>query len=235
MQEKIEQIISRVYKNWRRQHEQTGIDCPDEEVLADFLEGRLAEEEGERLKRHLIRCDDCLEVVSLVSQKIEEIPLPEELITRVKDIVMQQTKIQPALLEIILALRQTTIDLIKTSGDILFGQEFAPLPVLRSRNIKDFGEEVKIVKDLGSIRTEIEIENKTNYSARITVKLSDVNSGKPSEALRVSLIRNEAEVESYISEAGKAVFDHIVADKYEIEISSPQVIIGRVLLEIKKE
>lgn len=234
MQNKIEQIIARVYKTWRQKFPRAGESCPDEETLASFFEGRLAQEESQRLKNHIIGCDRCSELIVFLSQEVKEIPVPEELINRAKNMILNQEKAKTTFLEIILGFKEKVIDLIKTSGDILFGQEFASLPVLRSRNIKDFGQEVIIVKDLGNIKTEIEIENKTNYHAKITVKLSDINTGKPTEGLRITLIRAKQEIESYITESGKTVFDNVPADKYSVEISSPELIIGKILLEIKK-
>ena len=216
MQGDIEKVISRVYKIWKEKFPQPAGNCPDEETLACFLEGRLPSQESQQLKNHIITCEQCQEIIRLVSAGATE-------------------KSEPVLLEIILAFKDKVIDLIRTSGDVLYGQEFAPLPVLRSRNIKDFGQEVIIVEDIGNIKAEIEIENKANYIARITVKLTDINTGKPSEGLRVSLIYAEREVESYIAEAGQAVFDNILADNYSLEISSPELIIGKILLEIKKE
>mgnify|MGYP001607286982 FL=1 len=216
MQGDIEKVISRVYKIWKEKFPQSAGNCPDEETLACFLEDRLPSQESQQLKDHIITCEQCQEIIRLVSAGATE-------------------KNEPVLLEIILAFKDKVIDLIRTSGDVLYGQEFAPLPVLRSRNIKDFGQEVIIVEDIGNIKAEIEIENKANYIARITVKLTDINTGKPSEGLRVSLIRQEQEIESYIAEAGQAVFDNILADNYSLEISSPELIIGKILLEIKKE
>lgn len=216
MQGDIGKVISRVYKIWKEKFPQSTGNCPDEETLACFLEGRLPSQESQQLKDHIITCVQCQEIIRLVNAGATE-------------------KNEPVLLEIILAFKDKVIDLIRTSGDVLYGQEFAPLPVLRSRNIKDFGQEVIIVEDIGNIKAEIEIENKANYIARITVKLTDINTGKPSEGLRVSLIHAEREVESYIAEAGQAVFDNILADNYSLEISSPELIIGKILLEIKKE
>lgn len=216
MQGDIEKVIGRVYKIWKEKFPQPAENCPDEETLSCFLEGRLPPQESQQLKNHIITCVQCQEIIRLVSVEVAE-------------------KNEPVLLKIILAFKDKAIDLINTSGDVLYGQEFAPLPVLRSRNIKDFGQEVIIVEDIGNIKAEIEIENKANYIARITVKLTDINTGKPSEGLRVSLIRQEQEIESYIAEAGQAVFDSVLADNYSLEISSPELIIGKIILEIKKE
>jgi len=216
MQGDIEKVIGRVYKIWKEKFPHPAENCPDEETLSCFLEGRLPPQESQQLKNHIITCVQCQEIIRLVSVEVAE-------------------KNEPVLVKIILAFKDKAIDLIKTSGDVLYGQEFAPLPVLRSRNIKDFGQEVIIVEDIGNIKAEIEIENKANYIARITVKLTDINTGKPSEGLRVSLIRQEQEIESYIAEAGQAVFDSVLADNYSLEISSPELIIGKIILEIKKE
>lgn len=234
MKDKVEQIIDTVYKIWRQKLHPLKKGCPDEETLICFMEGRLTEEENQQLKKHFIGCDNCLELVSLVSQEAERIALPEDLIMRAKEVILQRQSLEPALLEIILALKEKTIDLIKTSGNILFGQEFAPLPVLRGRNIKDFGEEVTIVKDLANLKTEIELENKSHNYVKITLKLADISTGKPVEGLRISLIREGEEIESYIVESGKIIFDNVLADNYSIEISTPELTLGKILLEIKR-
>jgi hypothetical protein len=233
MLNKLEQIIKVAYKSWRgKLHNASGA-CPDEETLALFLDGRLSEKENRELKRHFIECDKCLEVIALAGKKAEDIPLPEELIKRAKNMILQQQKNEP-LLEIILGFKEKIIDIIGTTGDVLFGQEFAPLPVLRSRNIKVFGQEVLIIKNFDKIKTEVEVENKADDKAKVIIKLSDINTGKPVEDLRITLIRQGKELESYIAASGKAIFDDILPDKYSIEISTPEAIIGRVLLEIRK-
>lgn len=234
MQNKIEQIISIVYKTWNKKLRHRDQNCPDEETFACFFEGRLSKEEDQRLKDHLIGCDKCLELIMAVSQKAEELSLPEDLISRAKNMIAQQQNFSVAFLEIVLGFSDKTIDIIKTSGDILFGQEFAPLPVLRSRNIKDFGREVIIVKDLGTIKTEIEIENKANHNAKVAVKLTDKNTGRPAEGLRITLLRKEEELESYIAHAGKAVFDDVLVGSYIFEVSSTELIIGKILLNINR-
>jgi hypothetical protein len=234
MQENIEQVIGKIYHSWRERLIRPQENCPEDETLACFLEGRLPEKESRQLKKHLIGCDKCLELIVLISQEVPEMPLPQELIERAKDLVMRQEKAQSGFMEIILGLREKTVDLVKASGDILFGQEVAPLSVLRGRNVKDFGQEVVIVKHLGEIKVEAGLENRANYTARVTVKLSEIKTSKPVEGLRITLIRAGQDIESYIAEAGKAVFDNVSVGSYVIEISTPESIIGKIMLEIKK-
>jgi len=234
MQEKIEQVIAKIYHSWRERLIRPQEDCPDDETLACFLEGRLPEKESRQLKMHLIGCDRCLELIALISQEAAEVPLPQELVERAKELVMRQEKAQSGFIEIILGLKEKTIDLIKASGDILFGQEVTRLEVLRGRKVKDFGQEVKIIKDLGEIRVEAGLENRANYTARVTVKLGDIKTAKPVEGLRITLIRAGQDIESYIAETGKAVFDNVSVGSYAIEISTPESIIGKIMLEIKK-
>ena len=232
MPDKIEEIISMVYKTWRGQLRSSYGACPEEETFALFLEGLLPEGESQELKKHFLGCDRCLEVIALSKEKVAEITIPQELIESAKKIVIKQKRF-PAL-DIILGFKEKIIDIIETSGDVLFGQELAPLPVLRSRNIKDFGQEVLIIKNLDKIKTEIEVENKGGFNARVIIKISDINTSKPIEDLRITLIRDKQEIESYIVSSGKAVFDNVAPDKYSIEISSTKEIVGKILLEIKR-
>lgn len=42
--------------------------CPDEERLADYMEGHLSPEDRDKVEAHLSDCDDCLEMLMLTKQ-----------------------------------------------------------------------------------------------------------------------------------------------------------------------
>ena len=136
MQDKLEKIVRLVYRNWKESRPKTEQPHPDEQTLACFAEGRLAAEEAGGILSHLLTCDSCMEALS-VSLKLKETALPgpsAELIDRIRN--MLESEARPALLEIILRLKEKALEIIQTTGDVLVGQELVPAPVLRSRSIK---------------------------------------------------------------------------------------------------
>lgn len=71
--------------------------CPGEEALAAFLEGRLEDEERERLLAHLVGCSGCLAAVE-EAWRIEGTPLPaltDQLLRQLQGLVLAEA-VRPA-------------------------------------------------------------------------------------------------------------------------------------------
>src|SRR3989338_2361153 len=187
----IEKLIKLVYRQWKEDSPPIEARHPDEEVLACFLENRLSPEENEEIKTHLIICDTCSQGVSaqLALKPIEEKELPLELIERL-------------------------LEILSTTGDVLVAGEFVPVPVLRSRKVKDFKDEVTIVKDFKDIRVEAKIENKQGRSFNLTIVARNKATQEVMKDLRVSLIKGDLEMESYLADTGRVTFEHVLLGKY---------------------
>ena len=149
----------------------------------------------------------------------------------VKNLVRPEDK--PPILEIILKLKEKALELLNTTGDILVGQELVPAPVLRSRQMKDFKDEVTILKDFKDIRVEVKIENKHGEFFNVTVMVKEKETQKVIKDLRVCLLKDELELESYLNDAGKVTFEHILLGKYTVEISTLENKLASILLDIK--
>jgi hypothetical protein len=233
MQDKFERIIKMVYRDWKQSEQKKDAKHPDEETLACFIEGRLSQEENERIKGHLINCDGCMDAL-MVSLKVQETQAeepPPELIARVKD--MLGPGLKTAILEIILRLKEKALEIINTTGDVLVGQELVPAPVLRSRSIKDFKDEVTILKDFNDIRTEVKIENKGGNVFNLTVLVKHKLTQKIIKDLRVSLVKDDLELESYLTDSGSVTFEHVLLGKYTVEISTVDSNLASILIDIK--
>lgn len=233
MQNRLERLIKVVYKKWKLEHLKIDEQHLDEETLVCFLEGRLQQEENERIKAHLLRCDDCIEAVAL-NLKVEATEIkevPRELLDRLKNLVV--LKEETSLLEIILRLKEKALEIINTTGDVLVGQELMPAPVLRSRTIKDFKDEVTILKDFKDIRVEVKIENKAGQTFNLIVVVREKQTQKTIKDLRVTLIRDNLELESYLTDSGSVTFEHFSLGKYTVEISSLESKLASILLDIK--
>ncbi|OGX17672.1 MAG: hypothetical protein A3K83_03155 [Omnitrophica WOR_2 bacterium RBG_13_44_8b] len=233
MQEGLEKLIKFVYKKWQHDAVNAGSAHPDEQELACFLERKLPEEESTKIKQHLLECDSCLEAFVL-SFRLKDVKLrevPEELLSRARQ--LWEFKEAPSPLEIALKLKERLLEILNVTGDVLVGQELVPAPVLRSRSIKDFKDEVTILKDFKDIRVEVKVENKgaKNFNLGILVKQKDTQAIL--KDLRVTLLKDDLELESYVTDSGSATFEHVLLGKYRIEISSIEDKLASVLLDIK--
>jgi hypothetical protein len=157
--------------------------------------------------------------------------IPEVLLRRAKDLVSQDAKQE--ILEIFLKLKEKALELLGTTGDILVGQEFMPAPVLRSRNITDFKEEITILKDFKDIRAEAKIENRKGKLFSLTIIVREKATQKVMKDLRITLIKNDIELESYLTDSGRATFEDVVLGRYTVEISSIDNKLASILLDIK--
>lgn len=233
MQNKLEELIKIVYKKYKSGRPKIKEAHPDEEALACFLEGRLTKEENGRIKTHLINCDDCAEAFALnLALDITQIQqMPQELLVRVKDLWASQSKL--SLLEIVLRLKEKALEIVNTTGDILVGQELVPASVLRSRSIKDFKDEVTILKDFKEIRVEVKVENKGGQAFNLMIMVKNKQTQQILKDLRVTLLREDIELASYLSDLGLVTFEHVLLGKYTIEISAIENKLASILLDIR--
>lgn len=233
MQDKLETLIRAVYKRWKKDNLKVQETHPDEEDFACFLENKLSPQDYERIKEHIISCDSCAEIVAtqLRLKPTEEKPVPQELLNRLKNLVKAEDKI--SLLEIFLRLKEKAIEIVNTTGDLLVGQELVPAPILRSRSIKDFKDEVIILKEFKDIRVEAKIENKQGKAFSLTVMVKEKDTQRIMKDLRVTLIKDDVELESYLTEKGKVIFEHVLLGKYTVEVSTINQKIASILLDIK--
>ncbi len=231
--DKLEKVIKAVYKRHKADSPHQAREHPDEEAFACFVEGRLPEKESGLFRQHLVACQDCAQVfiTQLKLQATEELKVPQDLIAQVKNLLAKDYTIP--VLEIFLKLKENLLELLSTSGDVLVGQELMPAPVLRSRNIKDFKDEINILKDFDNLRVELKIENKGASVFSLVVLVKEKPALQVIKDLRITLIKEGLELESYLSDAGKVTFEHVLAGKYTVEISNITSKLASILLDVK--
>lgn len=233
MQDKMERLIRVIYRKYKSGSPPKTQEHPDEETMVCFMEGRLSEKEAGLIKQHLISCQNCAEVfiTQLKLEVTDELKVPEELIAQVKNLLSQ--KDPSPVLEIFLKLKENLLELLSTTGDILVGQELVPAPVLRSRKIKDFKDEVTILKDFNNIRIELKIETKGASIFSLIVLVKEKQTLRVIKDLRVTLLKDGLELESYLTDLGKVTFEHILLGKYTVEISNIENKLASILLDVK--
>ena len=212
--------------------------CPDEEMLADYLEGRLFDGERHEIDEHLSGCDICLEDLmvarSLVrgGDSLELDPVPSQVTQAAVSLVNSQGSIWPG------SLRERLNRSIKGLHLRLSGL-FSPTPWGEWRLAPIRGSKKVVSRDLISLRkafkgidVEIEIEKTGESKALIRVKLPKNNSlGK---RIRVTLKRGEREISSHLLDGGYALFEDIPFGHYGLTFARDGVMLGTYFFEIKE-
>lgn len=232
MSEELQNLIRKVYGNWKSGQSKAEKLHPDEETFASFLENNLSPQENERIKSHITACARCAEVLALEirSKKRLEKDVPVELLERTKKMVSEMLK--SYILEIILKLKEKTWEIINTTGDVLLGQELVPAAVLRSRQIKVFKDKVNILKDFKDILIEVKIESKDNQTFNLTIIVKAKQTQDIIKDIRITLLRDDLELESYLSDSGKVTFEHVLLGRYTVDISNLKDRLASVILDI---
>lgn len=233
MQDKLEKLIRSVYRKYKAGHIISPSEHPDEEAMACFIEGKLSAGEESVLKQHITECRLCAEafLAQVEFDLTSELDVPQDLVSKVKSLIVQE-KVGPVL-EILLKLKDDLMELLGTNGDVLIGQELVPAPILRSRQIKGFKDEVTILKDFGRIRVEIKIEKMIPAAFSVVVNVKDKQNLQVIKDLRITLLKGNLELESYLNDSGRVIFEHVVLGKYTVEITDIKDKLAAILLDIR--
>ncbi|MFA6129887.1 MAG: hypothetical protein WC731_02760 [Candidatus Omnitrophota bacterium] len=229
----FERIIRIIYLEWKGSPCFIEKEHPNEETLVSFLEDKLPKLDRDLIQEHLLKCDICAEYLG-TQLKIEahlskDVPLV--LLERVRKMI--DSDVKDNILEIFLMLKEKTLEIIQTSGDVLVGQELIPAPVLRSRQINEFKEEVSILKDLKEFRVLVKVENKGDKIFNLAVTIKDKQGRQIDKTLRITLIKDGIELESYVSDTGNIFFENILPDNYKVEVSQGSRILAVINLKVK--
>jgi hypothetical protein len=228
----FEKVVRVIYREWK--HSGPVIEeHPTEEALTCFLEEKLAQTDWDLIQKHLLKCEICAEYLS-TQLKVEphlSRDVPRALLERIRKLVNDGVK--ENIFEIFLRLKEKALEIIQTSGDVLVGQELVPAPVLRSRRINEFKEEVSILKDLRQVRVLVKVESKGRKAFGLVVSIKDKQGRNLSSTLRITLIKDNLELESYVSDTEGSVFENIPPGDYRVEVLQEAHLVAAVDLKVK--
>ncbi len=228
-----EKIIRFIYREWKGDGRLVNNEHPTEETLVCFLEDKLTQTDKDLIQRHLLKCDICAEYLC-AQFKIEphlSKDVPVSLLERVGKMVGGDVK--EDVFEIFLRLKEKAWEIIQTSGDVLVGQELIPAPVLRSRQINEFKEELSIMKDLPEVRVLAKVESKNGRVFNLVITIKNKQGQQANRDLRITLIKDEVELESYISGAGSSIFENILPGNYRVEVTQETRLLAVIDLKVK--
>lgn len=233
MQGKFESFVRALYLSWKKDKGRELDAHLDVEEIISFAEGKLSPGESSKIQEHLIHCDACMEKVS-ISYELGQVEsfedVPEGVLEKVR--LLSDPSFTAAALDICLQIKNGLLEIIRATGNILIGQELIPAPVLRSRLLKEFKDNITILKDFDSIRVKTRIDNRGGRELSLHVYISYKDPQKTLTNIRASLFRGDLEVESYVAR-DSVVFEHIVPGCYKIIISDDSGELAVVSLEIK--
>lgn len=210
-------------------------ECLTEECIACFFDGKLLGEELNIFNEHILSCRKCATTLKYniaVSRKMkEEVSVPPHLESLAKSLISEEVGVN--VLDIILNFTSKSIELIRTTGNVLIGPELVPAYAFRSSKENDkLPNEVKVTKALNDVIAEIGIEKQRPDLANIVVRLTEKETNKKAKEIRVSLMKGDREMQSSLIEDGKVKFEEVKASDYKIYLTKDEKKIGMITISI---
>jgi hypothetical protein len=205
--------------------------CPDEERIADYLEGRLSAGDKEAMDVHLSECELCLEELVIAGKAVRdaaEAPaVPLGVTEAAVRLVAGRTPgaAERSLKDSIAAYAEKISDYVRYS--LPWRWQHA---TIRSSKVESAPDLVMIRKVFKEIEAEIEIEKTGEDKAHIRVKAG----GREKNGIRVTLKKGEREISSQLLGGGYALFEDIPFGRYEIVFSTNGSELGTYTFEIRE-
>lgn len=187
--------------------------CPDEERLTDYLEGRLDAPDRREIESHLAQCADCLDLVVplLRSEGPEPVDTPEP-VTAAAIRAVEGFARRPPVRPVSAAGRSHAPSLGERLRTWLAG--FAPSPEPLAAGIRGAGgteanRTVTVLRRFGDLSVVIDLEETGAGQARMRVR---PEADAEANAVRVTLVRDGREEASLVLESGGGtgvVFDPV--------------------------
>ena len=214
------------------------IACPDDEMIADYLEGRLMDKDRFQIEKHLSDCTMCLErfviATSLVhgGAELELDTVPAEVTEAAVRLVQRKRSALPDSLS--KTLKGSIRDLSTKVSDFFrftpWGEwQLQPIRGSKKTLNKDL---ILLQKSFNDIETEIEIEkigaNKCNIRV-VFPKHSRIRRG-----VRVSLKKGEREISSHLTDTDYVLFEDIPFGRYSLTFAKDGVTLGTYAFEVRE-
>jgi len=205
--------------------------CPDEEIIADYLEDRLSAEDKESIDAHLSECELCLEELVIAGKAIKdaaELPAVPSGVTEaaVRLVARRTTGVaKKGVKESIAAYAEKISDYFRYSFPWRLQHA-----TIRSSKTAAAPDLVIVRKVFKEIEAEIEIEKTGAEKAHIRAKVA----GREKNGIRVTLKKGEREISSQLLSGGYALFEDIPFGRYEIAFRTNGSELGSYTFEIRE-
>ncbi len=213
--------------------------CPQEETIADYLQGSLSDEQKIKLETHFSDCKICLDelaalkIIGVAYNKDKQGKVSEKLVQNIMDLIRNRNSSK--ILSVVRQIKRSATHMLLETSDYLnafFGVPPRLQPVRGPEKII-FRDLIRVNLDFQEIKTMIEIEkiNDQHVDIRVTI-MKDV---KNNDNLRVTLRKKDRDLLSYLLDpGGTKVFSHIPYGCYAMVFSRNGKNIGIYPFEIKE-
>lgn len=195
--------------------EATKTPCLTDEAITGILENKLSVARRDSFMAHLTRCDECLDIFVATYKVLnpETLSVADEIISKVKSYYKKMRRF----VMVIKLFPDHIAPLILEPG---FTQIQIPVPgTTRGYGRRKKANHTVVTKKTPPFLFELEIEKIKENLCQIQVYVCNIISNSPSESLRLSLYKDNRELDSYILEEGKVVFDDVKKGRYLIKAS----------------
>ncbi len=206
--------------------------CPDEEGMANYLGGLLAEDSRKGIEAHLAECTVCLDdlvVVHKAAQDYETERVPQRVIDRVMALVPPIPG-QESFLDLVVRLVKGSLELGRTSGQWVDPLATAPVGI-RGRPKPPESSILQVEKEIGKFKVAVEVELVEPGLCQVVARVKG-EEGMGAEGVRLTLISSGREQASYLTRQGEAVFDRVPMGEYNLAISDSGTPVGTVRLQL---
>ena len=213
--------------------------CPDEEVIADYLEGRLCQDDRSELESHASDCDLCLEEFTAAKSlcQTDDIskfdPVPGHVTDAAVALVTgegfsRSVSVKEKVIECFRKLNVWISDHLQLKTFMKYR-----LAVVRGTPETRPEDLFHVEKAFEEIRTDIEIEKTGSDLAAIRVNVIGDRTKK--KDVRVSLVNeHEREVSSFLLNGGFVIFEEIQFGRYRLVFRRNGRKLGTYRFEIKE-
>jgi hypothetical protein len=212
--------------------------CPADEIVADYIEGRLSEQSASEMEEHFSYCNVCLEVLTLATSlvhgehQLELEPVPAKVTDAAARFVLSQ---DPLLSDSLLVRLERTLKSLPTRLSELLNHEawegLQPQPVrgFKKKVAEDF---ILLRKTFQDVKSEIEVEKTGEKKALIRIRLLADHTAD--QTIRVTLKKGDREIASQLAEGAYVLFEDIPFGRYSLTFAKDGFTLGTYLFEIKE-
>jgi len=213
--------------------------CPDSELIGDYLEGHLSEEERMRLQEHFSECDECLDRLMVVNDlvhhradlKLE--PVPGRATQAARRLVAEQNT--GLAQRVTKKIGERVSDLSEKLSEFF---QFVPwgAPQLQAVRHKtgEVGKDLVFLHNtLKGVAVQIEIERIGPSTCDIKILFEgDPGAG---QGIRVHIEKGNREMASTLSEGDEILFEGIPFGRYNLVFAKNGADLGSIDLEIAQK
>jgi hypothetical protein len=219
--------------------------CPGEEILADYIEGRLEKKQRRLIENHLSTCDRCLQTIVVANSmytnydnyEFQEVP---EYVTQtiIQNFISQKDKMW----NIMTTRARRWWEQLKISladFGMLFFNDLQLAPVRRGTRVVRARNLSRRRKAFDRLKTDIDIQKTGDNCAQIKIQIK--RSESENDKIRVILLKRkldyspviDREIASDILHENSVLFENIPFDHYNLTFTRDGVTLGRYLFQIK--